>query len=181
MKKIKVLLSALAMVAAMALVSCGGKAGDDGTSSPAATGETVAFTMTYNANAQWAAPEFAVADDWKSLEVVFADGTDFDKIQFAVISDSVKAEQSWGKEYWSLYPVATKTSTIVINDWFEVNKDEESGKTLKENGATKVSKISIQNKTKEALTVKVVSAKVTKADGSVIDVKPVKDWGSTVN
>lgn len=45
MKKIKVLLSALAMVAAMAFVSCGGKAGDDGTSSPAATdsGDIVVF------------------------------------------------------------------------------------------------------------------------------------------
>ena len=43
MKKIKVLLSALAMVAAMALVSCGGKAGDDGTSSPA--GETPKGTV----------------------------------------------------------------------------------------------------------------------------------------
>lgn len=178
MKKIKVLLSALAMVAAMAFVSCGGAA--DGTSEPAASGETVAFTMTYNANAQYAAPVFTVADDWKSLEVVFADGTEFDKIQFAVTSDSVKAEQSWGKEYYAMYPAATKTSTIVLNDYLEVNKDE-SDKTLKDYGATKITAISIQNKTKDALTVKVVSAKVTKADGTVIDVKPVKDWGSAVN
>lgn len=180
MKKIKVLLSALAMVAAMALVSCGGKAGDDGTSSPAATGETVAFTMTYKANGQYAAPTFTVADDWKSIEVVFADGTDFDKIQFAVTSDSIKAKQDWGNEYYAMYPAATKTSTIVLNDYLEVNKDE-SDKTLKDYGATKITAISIQNKTKEALTVKVVSAKVTKADGSVVDVKPVGDWGSTVN
>lgn len=180
MKKIKVLLSALAMVAAMAFVSCGGGAGDDGTSNPAASGETIAFTMTYNAGAQWAAPTFSVADDWKSLEVVFADGTDFDKIQFAVISDKVEKEESWGTSYYSLYPAATKTSEIIINDWFEVETND-SGKTLKDYGATKITTISIQNKTKDALTVKVVSAKVTKADGSVIDVKPVKDWGSAVN
>lgn len=179
MKKIKVLLSALAMVAAMAFVSCGGGAGDP-TSAPAAAGETVAFTMTYKASAQWAAPVFTVADDWKSLEVVFADGTDFDKIQFAVTSDSVKAEQSWGKEYYAMYPAATKTSTIVINDYFEVNKDD-SDKTLKDYGATKITQISIQNKTTGALTVKVVSAKVTKTDGTVIDVIPVADWGSAIN
>lgn len=179
MKKIKVLLSALAMVVAMAFVSCGGAA--DGTSEPAASGETVAFTMTYNASAQWAAPAFTVEDDWKSLEVVFADGTDFEKIQFAVISDKVEKEESWGTSYFSLYPAATKTSTIDINNWLEVETNNESGKTLKDNGATKINKISIQNKTKDALTVKVVSAKVTKADGTVIDVKPVGDWASSVN
>lgn len=44
MKKLKVLLSALAMVAAMALVSCGGGPGDDGTSGPAAAlGDIVVF------------------------------------------------------------------------------------------------------------------------------------------
>ena len=42
MKKIKVLLSALAMVAAMAFVSCGGGAGDP-TSAPADSGDIVVF------------------------------------------------------------------------------------------------------------------------------------------
>lgn len=58
MKKIKVLLSALAMVAAMAFVSCGGGAGDDGTSSPAAapeaTGETVIATGEHGTYFKWA-------------------------------------------------------------------------------------------------------------------------------
>ena len=48
MKKIKVLLSALAMVAAMAFVSCGGKAGDDSTggtsgAEPAVPNQLVVF------------------------------------------------------------------------------------------------------------------------------------------
>ena len=41
MKKIKVLLSALAMVAAMAFVSCGGGAGDDPTGGKSGSGAVV--------------------------------------------------------------------------------------------------------------------------------------------
>ena len=56
MKKIKVLLSALAMVAAMAFVSCGGGAGDDGTSNPPAetTTETVIATGVNGTFFKWA-------------------------------------------------------------------------------------------------------------------------------
>ena len=56
MKKIKVLLSALAMVAALAFVSCSG--GSDGTSNPAAapeaTGETVIATGEHGTYFKWA-------------------------------------------------------------------------------------------------------------------------------
>ena len=178
MKKTLLVLSAI-LALSLAFVGCKKSTGGDEPDS-SDPGAKPAFVMTYNAGAQWAAPAFTVADDWESIEVVFADGTDFDKIQFAVISDKVEKEESWGTAYYSLYPQATATTKIEFAKWLNEEKGED-GSTLADHGATKIAKISIQNKTTGAVTVKVISAKITKTDGSVVDVKPVGDWASKVD
>ena len=180
MKKTLLVLSAI-LALSLAFVGCKKSTGDNnGDSDPVGndTPVTPAFVMTYNAGAQWAAPAFTVADDWTSIEVVFAADTAFGDIQFAFTSDKVKSVESWGNQYFAYYPAATETSTFVIAD--ALTADTDDGK-LADNGATKITSISIQNKTTKALTVKVISAKVTKAEGTVIDVKPVGDWASSVN
>lgn len=178
MKKTLLVLSAV-LALSMAFVGC--KKSTGGNEPDGSDPKTVAnpvFVLTYNADAQYAAPEIAVADDWASIEIVFADDTPFDKIQFAFTSDAVKAQQSWGTEYWAYYPKATATSKFVIAD--TLTAESEDG-TLVSNGATKIVKVAIQNVTKEAITVKIMSAKVTKTDGTEVEFKLTGDWGSSVN
>ena len=137
--------------------------------------ETVAFKITYNADAQYAAAVFTVEDDWKSLEVIFADGTSFDDIQFNAICDTVLSQESWGTAYYTTYPQISKAkNTLVMADCLN------DLKSLSNNPETKLTKINIQNKTTEGFSVDVISAKVTKADGTVVSVTPTGDWGSSV-
>ena len=137
--------------------------------------ETVAFKITYNADAQYAAAVFTVEDDWKSLEVIFADGTSFDDIQFNAICDTVLSQESWGTAYYTTYPQISKAkNTLVMADCLN------DLKSLSNNPETKLTKINIQNKTTEGFSVDVVSAKVTKADGTVVSVTPAGDWGTSI-
>lgn len=175
MKKTLLVVSAI-LALSLAFVGCKKSTGSnepDG-SDPAAK---PVFVLNYKANSQYAAPEIAVGADWESIEIVFADDTAFDKIQFAFTSDAVKAQQSWGTEYWAYYPKATATSKFVIADALTAETDDG---TLASHSATKIVKIAVQNTTTGSLTVKIMSAKVTKTDGSVIDIKLNGDWGSTV-
>lgn len=151
--------------------------GDGGEGSGGAAEAKPVFTMTYDAEKQWAAPTFAVDSDWVKLDVEF-DKDYSEVIQFCCISNKVEKEESWGTQYYSRYPGATVKTSIDIAAVLDLRDDQ--GFTLKDKGATKIEKISIQNKTKDAQTVNVLSAKVTKADGSVIDVVPEGDWGSKV-
>ena len=174
MKKVIFGLTAL-LAACVFFMGCPNTSTSDPTTG---TEETPAFTITFNASAQWAGPSFTVDDDWESLEVTFFEAPDQSKVQFCLVSDAVKAEQSWGTEYWSTYPAATETTTIVFDDWFVQESDDGS---IESHGATKFTKANFQNKTTESFTLKVKSAKATKTDGTVVDVVPVKDWGSSVN
>ena len=151
--------------------------GNGGEGSGGAAEAKPVFTMTYDAEKQWAAPTFTVDSDWVKLDVEF-DKDYSEVIQFCCISDKVEKEESWGTQYYSCYPGATVKTSIDIAAVLDLKNNQ--GATLKDNGATKIEKISIQNKTKDAQTVNVLSAKVTKADGSVIDVVPEGDWGSKV-
>lgn len=66
-----------------------------------------------------------------------------------------------------------------MDDWLNNQKDD-SGKTLAEQGATKITSVNIQAKTTETPDVKVKSAIVTKKDGTKEAVVAVNDWATTV-
>ena len=133
------------------------------------------FKVTYNADAQYSAAVFTVEEDWKSLEVIFADGTNFNDIQFNVLCDTVLEETAWGTAYYTTYPqIFQVNNTLVLEDCLNDLKE------LSKNPETKTTKIQIQNKTKNGFSIDVISAKVTKTDGTVVYVKPAGDWGSSV-
>lgn len=140
------------------------------------TGDTVGVPFTIGFNSQWAAAVFMVEDDWASIEVEFADETDLSKIQFALISDAIESEQSWGPQYYSEYiPITSATLTINFEEWFKKN--------LKSTGATKIVSANIQNtlNVDKTLYVEVIEAIVTKKDGSKKSIVPDSDgWGSKI-
>ena len=94
-------------------------------------------------------------------------------------SDAVQKEESWGTAYFTRYPQVAEVVTIDLDDWINNQKDG-SGKTLAEQGATKITSVGIQAKATDSPDVKVASAIVTKKDGTKEAVVAVKDWGSTV-
>lgn len=181
-------LLALAVLAGVSMLFMGCPKGTDSTptSDPAVPAETAKpFTIQFSADKQWSAAEFTVQSDWKSLTVVFADDAPLDKIQFCLVSDKVEKEESWGTAYYSKYPKAEATTTIDFAAWLDIldkneAKEDVAGSSLKDKGATKINKANIQNMTKDAFSVKIKSAKVTKTDGTVIDVVAAKDWASNV-
>lgn len=129
------------------------------------------FTIKYRG--QWSNAEFTLEDDWSSIELQFAAGTDLDAIQFVLVSDSFEVEQSWGPQYYSEYIELTSSAiTIIFDDWLN--------NSLKSKGATKIVSANIQYMDQSELSVKVVQAIVTKKDGSKIAVVPKGDWGSEV-
>ena len=136
------------------------------------------FTISFNGQ-QYSAGTFATADDWVSIEIKFAEVPPTDKVQFCLTSNKVEKEESWGPAYFSRYPQVAEVVTIDLNDWMNNQKDA-SGKTLADQGATKITSIGIQAKTTDSPDVKVASAIVTKKDGTKEAVVAVKDWGSTV-
>lgn len=138
------------------------------------------FTIKFSETASYTAGVFNVEDDWVSIEVKFAELPDSSKVQFAVVSDAVESEQSWGKSYFSRYPQVAETVTLDINNWLNEQVDDNNPKTLAEQGATKITNINIQAKEAGVPDAKVASAIVTKKDGTKEAVIAEKDWGSTV-
>ena len=136
------------------------------------------FTISFNGK-QYSAGSFATADDWVSIEIKFAEVPPKEKVQFCLVSDKVEKEESWGPAYFSRYPQVAEVVTIDLDDWINNQKDD-SGKTLAEQGATKITSIGIQARTADSPDVKVASAIVTKKDGTKEAVVAVKDWASTV-
>ena len=129
------------------------------------------FTINYRG--QWSNAEFELADDWSSIEVQFAAGTDLTAIQFVLVSDAFEVEQSWGPQYYSEYiTIDSPTITIDFEEWLN--------KSLKSKGATKIVSANIQNCIHDELSIKVIQAIVTKKDGSKIAVVPEHDWGSEI-
>lgn len=137
------------------------------------------FTISYNGN-QWSAGTFATADDWASIEIKFAEVPPTDKVQFYLTSDAFQKEESWGPAYFTRYPQVAEVVNIDLDDWINNQKDD-SGKTLAEQGATKITSIGIQATTIDSPDVKVASAIVTKKDGTKEAVVAAGDgWASTV-
>ena len=136
------------------------------------------FTISFNGK-QYCAGSFATADDWASIEIKFAEVPPTDKVQFCLVSDAVEKEESWGTAYFSRYPQVAEVVTIDLNDWINNQKDT-TGKTLAEQGATKITSVGIQAMTTDSPDVKVASAIVTKKDGTKEAVVAVADWASTV-
>lgn|GEM_PF-3666184 len=157
MKKIKVLLSALAMVAAMAFVSCGGGAGDDptgGKSGSDAVIQTVTYSNVYG-KLIWAAE-----DDWAEFTIDFAEVPT--KVQFCCEGDVTSSEnQKYGEMYYS-GSITTTSKTVVIADALAVMKGK--------NGDTKVTKVILAAENDATATAKIKSVKVKKTDGSVEEI-----------
>lgn len=134
------------------------------------------ITMTWNN--LWAYPILEVQPDWVSVEYVFDEEPAGDKLQFCVVSDKIEKVESWGNAYYCVYPEVKKTSVLVIDDLMNMKNDKD--KTLIDNGATKITVIGVQSKVSNKHSLTALSIKVTKKDGSVENVVPKKDWGSTV-
>ena len=136
------------------------------------------FTISFGGK-QYSAGTFATADDWVSIEIKFAEVPPTEKVQFCLTSDAVEKQETWGTAYYSRYPQVAEVVTIDLNDWINNQKDD-SGKTLADQGATKITSIGIQAKTADSPDVKVASAIVTKKDGTKEAVVAAADWASTV-
>ena len=134
------------------------------------------ITMTWNN--LWAYPILEVQPDWVSVEYVFDEEPSLEKLQFCVVSDKIEKVESWGNAYYCVYPVVEKKSVLVIDDLMNMKNDKD--KTLIDNGATKITVIGVQSKVSNKHSLTALSIKVTKKDGSVENVVPKKDWGSTV-
>ena len=136
------------------------------------------FTISFGGK-QYSAGTFATADDWVSIEIKFAEVPPTEKVQFCLTSDAVEKQETWGTAYYSRYPQVAEVVTIDLNDWINNQKDD-SGKTLADQGATKITSIGIQAKTADSPDVKAASAIVTKKDGTKEAVVAAADWASTV-
>ncbi len=135
-------------------------------------------------NYQWSAGEFIVEDDWESIEIVFDPNTVFDDIQLVVVSDSVESEESWGTAYYQKYQEAKLCMSFNFADWLTKN-DVENGEIIADSsllayGATKISKLNVQNKTIKGFSVKILSAVVTKTDNTTEAVIASPDWASSI-
>ena len=167
----KLLTSIVALTMLFALTAAPKKKKADAPAKPAGS-----ITMTWNN--LWAYPILEVQPDWVSVEYVFDEEPAEDKLQFCVVSDKIEKVESWGNAYFCVYPKVEKTSVLVIDDLMNMKNDK--GKTLIDNGATKITMIGVQSKVSNKHSLTALSIKVTKKDGSVENVVPKKDWGSTV-
>lgn len=139
------------------------------------TGEkgVVAKPFEINYRWKWSNAVFELEDDWSSIEIKFAVGTNLTAIQLVLVSDSYEGEASYEPQYYSEYiTLSTPTITINFEDWLN--------KSLKSKGATKIVSARIQNFYESELSVDVIEAIVTKKDGSKIAVVPEGDWGSEI-
>ena len=169
MKKLLTSIVALSML--FALTAAPKKKKADAPAKPAGS-----ITMTWNN--LWAYPILEVQPDWVSVEYVFDEEPAEDKLQCCVVSDKIEKVESWGNAYFCVYPKVEKTSVLVIDDLMNMKNDKD--KTLIDNGATKITVIGVQSKVSNKHSLTALSIKVTKKDGSVENVVPKKDWGSTV-
>lgn len=167
----KLLTSIVALTMLFALTAAPKKKKADAPAKPAGS-----ITMTWNN--LWAYPILEVQPDWVSVEYVFDEEPAEDKLQFCVVSDKIEKVESWGNAYFCVYPKVEKTSVLVIDDLLNLKNDKD--KTLIDNGATKITMIGVQSKVSNKHSLRALSIKVTKKDGSVENVVPKKDWGSTV-
>ena len=167
----KLLTSIVALTMLFALTAAPKKKKADAPAKPAGS-----ITMTWNN--LWAYPILEVQPDWVSVEYVFDEEPAEDKLQFCVVSDKIEKVESWGNAYFCVYPKVEKTSVLVIDDL--LNQKNDKGKTLLDNGATKINVIGVQSKVSNKHSLTALNIKVTKKDGSVENVVPKKDWGSTV-
>ena len=167
----KLLTSIVALTMLFALTAAPKKKKADAPAKPAGS-----ITMTWNN--LWAYPILEVQPDWVSVGYVFDDEPAEDKLQFCVVSDKIEKVESWGNAYFCVYPKVEKTSVLVIDDLMNMKNDKD--KTLIDNGATKITMIGVQSKVSNKHSLTALSIKVTKKDGSVENVVPKKDWGSTV-
>ncbi|MCR4954978.1 MAG: carboxypeptidase-like regulatory domain-containing protein [Treponema sp.] len=130
------------------------------------------FTIRYREDARWSSGVFNVEDDWESIEVTFAPDTDLSRLQFNCVSDSLEKVESWGNSYYQTYPQ-------IFGEISSVNFANELASVAKY-GATKIVNCNIQNTTSDGFDVKVLSAVVTKKDGTKVNVKAIADWSSTI-
>ena len=167
----RLLTSIVALTRLFALTAAPKKKKADAPAKPAGS-----ITMTWHN--LWAYPILEVQPDWVSVEYVFDEEPAEDKLQFCVVSDKIEKVESWGNAYFCVYPKVEKTSVLVIDDLMNMKNDKD--KTLIDNGATKITMIGVQSKVSNKHSLTALSIKVTKKDGSVENVVPKKDWGSTV-
>ena len=111
MKKIKVLLSALAMVAAMALVSCGGGAGDDPTGGKSGSGAVV-FDGNVDLTGKTVKNESAFTKAYDGFVITYdeIDFTGFNKLVVEAKfydADGKEIEATWGLAQYLLLEDAT--------------------------------------------------------------------------
>ncbi len=154
MKKIKVLLSALAMVAAMAFVSCGGGAGD-GESGSDAVIQTVTYSNNYG-KLIWAAE-----DDWAEFTIDFAEVPT--KVQYCCEGDKTNSTAGLYIDMYYSGLIITTSKTVVIADALATIK-------TKDHGDTKITKVILAADNDATATAKIKSVKVKKTDGSVEEI-----------
>lgn len=182
MKKIKVLLSALAMVAAFGFVSCSN--GSDGTSSPVKTPtqnpdpeQEVAKLCKVEYSAQWGGATTVIPEGAKAVKYVFASVPS--DIQFIYQDNETDPAVTSYKAYWSAYSGAiTETEvTIDLAEALEKLKTAESGNP----NATRVPKVVLQNMKDGANSIVVSSITIIKADDTEVSAGvPEGDWAATV-
>ena len=105
--------------------------------------------------------------------LVYVDGQKVDKVGEKV---SVEADIVYKGEKM---PYVSRGGFKLEKAMKEFNIDLKD-KTLIDNGATKITVIGVQSKVSNKHSLTALSIKVTKKDGSVENVVPKKDWGSTV-
>ena len=175
MKKLKVLLSALAMVAAMALVSCGGGAGDDPTGGKSGSGAVklckVEISQKYGSVAT------AVPSDAKAIKYVFVRKPE--NVQFIYQDSVVNTAITDYTAYYSAYmPIESAEVTVNLAEALEQLKTQDNGNP----DATGVAKICLQNTADGANSFEISSITIIKEDDSEVSAGlPATDgYSSTV-
>ena len=173
MKKIKVLLSALAMVAAMAFVSCGG--GADPTTGGTSGADAVKLCKV-EISQQYGNVSTAVPSDATAIKYVF-DGVPAD-VQFIYQDSVVNPDDQWGNTYCAYMPISTEEVTVTLSEALEQLKTQQSGNP----SSTGVAKIALQNTANGANSFVIKSITVIKADGTEVSAGlPATDgYSSTV-
>ena len=173
MKKIKVLLSALAMVAAMAFVSCGG--GADPTTGGTSGSDAVKLCKV-EYSGQWGGATTVIPEGAKAVKYVFASVPS--EMQFIYQDSVANPNDQYGNPYCA-YSGAITTAEVTINLEEALNalKTQDSGNP----NATGVAKVVLQNMKNGTNSIVINSITIIKADDTEESAGlPTKDWGSTV-
>jgi len=126
---------------------------------------------------QWAAPTVAIDASWKTLTYVFVENPE--NVQFCVVSDAVKSEESWGKAYYSVYPALNAESTTSVLNLAEILEEL---KALSPE-VTKITSVNLQftaATADENSIAKVKAVIATKEDDTQELVEMSPDWGSSI-